>query len=122
MSRKEVLSLYKRLLRTVEVVFKGDEANLWRGRAKVRADFAANAAVTSDVALAELIKHGSDCDRYLREHVVQAELNPDTGNYRLNIREETRKYDNSIFRTDISTEEYKKANRKARKKCSDNET
>ena len=118
MSRKEALSLYKRLLKTVNVVFEGDVAALAKGRAKLKADFAANAGVKSESSVKELIAHGLACDKILREHVVQAKLNEESGNYKVKIREETYKFDNSVFRADVSPDQYKKQRRK--KKCDDN--
>ena len=117
MSRREVLSLYKRLLRTLNVVFEGDHSALAKGTNKLKMDFKANSEVKSESSIRELIKHGLDCDKIFREHVVQGELNELSGNYKMKIREETYRFENHIFKADIKDEQYRKSRRA--KKCSD---
>ena len=113
---KEVLRLYKQLHRTADVVFKGDERALSMAHQRIRNDFNKNKNVPSDTSIKELIQLGKDCDKVLREVVIQAELQP-SGNYRANIREENYKFENMPFQDNISATQYRLANRKARQTC-----
>ncbi len=73
-SRGEALRLFKRLHRTAQSVFRGDTAMLTAARIRINGDFKSNAGVASAQASAGLIQHGWDCERVLRENVVQAEV------------------------------------------------
>ncbi len=116
----EAVALVKRLLRTVQSVFAGDERALKLGAEKVKEEFRKNRHVVGASPLSALLQHGRDCDRILREHVIQAELAPKSGNFRLNITEETYKFENDPFMQNVTDEMYKESmKKKRRKKCAD---
>jgi len=113
MSRRDALNLYKTLHRTVQRTFKGDIPALLAARDKICEEYNKHSQVTSGPAIAELINHGQEVNRILAETVVQiAKVEEDK--YELRITEETHMFENNPFRDDISMEEYKAANRRAR--------
>jgi len=120
MSRREALKLYKSLHRTVQRTFKGDIPALLAARDKICEEYHKNRHVRSEPAIAELINHGQEVNRILAETVVQV-ARVEEDKYELRIRQETHMFDNNPFRDDVTEEEYKAANRKARMrgKCDD---
>ena len=59
-----------------------------------------------------------------RERVIQAELQPETGRYKVNVRDDTYFFENTEFRDDITEEQYRAANRTAKrrtKKCEEDD-
>jgi hypothetical protein len=71
---------YRRLLKTVQVVFKGDHHALHQGRKQLREEFQKNRFVTDADELAELYGGIDEVDEMLRFNIVQGKLN-DKGNY-----------------------------------------
>ena len=56
--------------------------------------------------------------------MIQAELQPTSGRYKVRVRDETYFFDNTEFREDITEEQYRAANKSAKrrtKKCGDDE-
>ena len=59
-----------------------------------------------------------------RERVIQAELQPTTGRYKVRVRGDTYFFENTEFRDDITEEQYRAANKSAKrrtKKCGKDE-
>ena len=113
-SNREALRLYKSLHRTVQRVFKGDYRAMFAARDKVCEEFNKYRHVTNVNAVEGLIKQGWEAQATLAQTVVQLEQVKDE-KYKLNVREETYKFENNPFRDDITDEQYRGANRKARK-------
>ena len=120
MSNREALKLYKRLHRTIQRVFKGDHGAMFAARDKVCEEFLKYRNVTNDNAIQGLLNQGWEAQKTLSELVVQIERK-EGDKYQMNIRDETHKFENNPFRDDVTDDEYKAANRKARRKgaCDD---
>ena len=120
MSNREALKLYKRLHRTIQRVFKGDHGAMFAARDKVCEEFHKYRNVTNDNAIQGLLNQGWEAQKTLSELVVQIERK-EGHKYQMNIRDETHKFENNPFRDDVTDDEYKAANRKARRKgaCDD---
>uniref|UniRef100_A0A7S2XAZ0 Uncharacterized protein n=1 Tax=Lotharella oceanica TaxID=641309 RepID=A0A7S2XAZ0_9EUKA len=84
-TRSRVLGLFKKLLRTQKIVFERDAVMQERVTLEIRNKFKERANAPSE-QVAEFIKEGEETDAFLREHVVQAEYNPETGNYTQKMR------------------------------------
>ena len=113
-SNREALRLYKTLHRTIQRVFKGDHNAMFAARDRVCEEFNKYRNVTNANAVEGLIKQGWEAQTVLAQTVVQLEQVKDE-NYRLNVRDETYKFENNPFRDDITDEQYRGANRKSRK-------
>ena len=48
--------------------------------------------------------------------MIQAELQPETGRYKVNVRDDTYFFENTEFRDDITEEQYRAANRTAKRR------
>ena len=120
MSRSEVLKLYKSLHRTIQRVFKGDHEAMFAARDKVCEEFGKYRNVTSENSVQALVNQGWEVEGILSKQIVQIQQ-VEGDKYQMNIREETHKFENNPFRDDVTPEEYKAANRKARRKgtCDD---
>ena len=119
-TRRHVLGLYKQLHRTAQKVFVGDAAALGAARDKIHADFAKNKDVTSETSLKELTQLAADVRVILEKQVVQAEAT-ERGTYKLNLRDEHPRWENTEFRDDITRSQYREANRHGKQKCKDYE-
>lgn len=117
MSRK-ALQLYKQLHRTSQKVFKGDDFALYTVGNQIRGEFDKNRKLDNEKSIEEMVKFGHEVKEVLEKRVLQLELK-DENKYHANIRQEMEFGTNTIFRNDISEDEYKKANRRGKKKCSD---
>ena len=118
--RSQVLGLYKQLHRTAQTVFAGDPVALSAAREKIYADFAKNKGVTSETSLKELVALAADVRVILEKQVVQAQVT-DRGTYKLKLRDEHQRWDNTEFRDDISRAQYREANKDGKQKCKDYE-
>ena len=111
---REALRLFKSLHRTIQRVFKGDHAAMFAARDKVCEEFHKYRNVTNANAVEGLLKQGWEAQTILAQTVVQLEQVKEE-KYKLNVREETHKFENNPFRDDITDEQYRGANRKSRK-------
>ena len=111
---REALRLYKSLHRTIQRVFNGDQAAMFAARDKVCEEFHKYRNVTNANATEGLLKQGWEAQTILAQTVVQLEQVKEE-KYKLNVREETHKFENNPFRDDITDEQYRGANRKSRK-------
>ena len=116
MSNK-VLGLYKRLHRTTQKVFQGDPMALGQAYNKVRQEFEKNKHVTSQTSIEELVNFGESANEVLRKKVIQLEEISEN-KYKINISEETELGENTLYRDDITKEQYRQRNRESRK-CSE---
>eukprot|EP00466_Bigelowiella_natans_P010893 jgi/Bigna1/76338/fgenesh1_pg.40_\ len=85
--RAQVHSLLWRLLRTQKKVFRGDLPIQLKAREEIFSKFRENKSAPAE-EVPNLIKEGIDADEFLLANVIQAEYNPDTGNYTQKIRPE----------------------------------
>lgn len=86
-NRSAVLNLYKKLFRTAERTFQGDERGILLAHDKIRSEFKNNKGM--DLASTEeQLSIGRDAELYLRESVIQAHVKDDGKRYVLNVRDE----------------------------------
>jgi complex III assembly factor LYRM7 len=78
-------SSYRTLLRVVRDTFKGDSLALRKCRAEARAQFRANAGERDSGRIARMVADALDAAQFLRESVVQAQLNAQ-GNYAMQLK------------------------------------
>ena len=114
----KALQLYKTLHRTTQKVFRGDLVALNATQAKIRQEYEKNRHVESATAIDELIKFGYDVDDVLRKRVLQLEETNEK-KYKANIRDDMAFGENTMYRDDISQEQYEATYRKGKKKCTD---
>ncbi|VUZ49300.1 unnamed protein product [Hymenolepis diminuta] len=69
--RKKSLDLFRKLHRTRQVVFKGDDLALCQTKKRINDEFRKNKDVTDQEKLNELWKFGEDVNLLLRKTVVQ---------------------------------------------------
>ncbi len=62
---------YRRLLRSAQIAFHGDEMALSMARLKLRESFYENRDVQNEEKLKQLLKDVDDIDEMLRFHIVQ---------------------------------------------------
>lgn len=115
MSGREALVLYKNLHRTIQRVFSGDVPAMLAARDKVCEEFLKNRSVKSETSISELINQGREVQKLLAQSVVQIEKQNEE-KFKMNIRDETYMFENNPFRSDVTDDEYKMANRRSRKK------
>eukprot|EP00096_Caligus_rogercresseyi_P008231 TRINITY_DN2671_c1_g2_i1.p1 TRINITY_DN2671_c1_g2~~TRINITY_DN2671_c1_g2_i1.p1 ORF type:complete len:121 (+),score=28.09 TRINITY_DN2671_c1_g2_i1:148-510(+) len=116
MSRIEILGLYKSLLRTASVVFKGDVSTLTAAASEIQTQFRQPRDPSS---IQDAYQGGVEAEIVLRKGVLQIEETEKADTYKANLRPEFALEDNVAFKTDISPEEYKKsilAAKKSKKK------
>ena len=82
------MGLYRKLLRATATAFQGDTQMLDSSRREIRDHFLKNRSVDDDAKLKELFAMGEESAVYLRENIVQAELQDDTGRYQMKVRNE----------------------------------
>ncbi|XP_055856325.1 complex III assembly factor LYRM7 [Episyrphus balteatus] len=97
--RREVLKAFKKLHRTREYVFKGDQHALTAARAEINTNFRKNQTVTDEIEIKKLVKLADDVDKELRTNVVQA-VEKESGVYEVSIREEVPRLENVPFNPD----------------------
>ncbi|KAI6661019.1 hypothetical protein LOD99_13742 [Oopsacas minuta] len=84
-NRSAVLVLYRKLFRTAERTFEGDERGIFLAHDKIRSEFKKNRDLNS-IETKEQLSIGRDAEQYLRESVLQAQVK---GNrYVLNVKDE----------------------------------
>lgn len=76
----KVLSLFRKLHRTGQRVFRGDEKALKAGRQRINDEFKSKRHVDDINSISELIKYGEDVEELLRTQVIQAQQKVD-GNF-----------------------------------------
>lgn len=84
---------YKALLRAQRMSFEGDVEMLREARKETRRVFLSHAGERDPTALQQRLAEAAEAEAFLRESVVQAALQPDTGRYTMNIRPEHTKKD-----------------------------
>ena len=72
-------------MRVVGETFKGDQQALQRCRAEARKQFRANAGERDSARIARMVEDALDAANFLRESVVQAQLNAQ-GNYAMKLK------------------------------------
>ncbi|XP_016999056.2 complex III assembly factor LYRM7 [Drosophila takahashii] len=101
--RRQVLTAFKKLHRTRQYVFQGDQNALTAGRLKINESFLQNRSETNEDEIQKMIKLAQDVDLELRTNVIQAEKKED-GVYELRITPETTRLDNVVFNPDAVIE------------------
>ncbi|XP_030369918.1 complex III assembly factor LYRM7 [Scaptodrosophila lebanonensis] len=101
--RREVLSAFKKLHRTRQYVFQGDELALSAGRQKINESFSQNKNETNEKEIQKMIKLAQDVDYELRTNVIQARKREDDV-YELRITPEVTRLDNIVFDPDAIIE------------------
>ena len=81
------LAGYRRLLRTVNVVFRNDTYAITQAKIKLKEEFIKQKSVTDRKELDELFKGIDEVDEMLRFNIVQGVKN-ERGNYEMKITEE----------------------------------
>jgi hypothetical protein len=71
---------YRRLLRSVQKAFQGDQFAMKQARNQLHQEFTKNKGISDPAALVELQQNIEEIDEMLRFHIVQGKLN-ERGNY-----------------------------------------
>ncbi|KAH8851638.1 Exopolyphosphatase PRUNE1 [Schistosoma japonicum] len=74
MQRTRALTIFRKLHRTCQKVFKGDVETLQAAREKINSEFKANQNETNTEKIDELLKTAEDCELLIRTTVIQSEL------------------------------------------------
>ncbi len=85
-SRLAVLSGFKKLLKTTDVVFHGDSKAITYAKQEIRAAFRSNLQEKDAAKIASFIREIHLADEFARENLVQAELKSD-GRFHAKIEE-----------------------------------
>ncbi|XP_011188623.1 complex III assembly factor LYRM7 [Zeugodacus cucurbitae] len=109
--RREALRAFKKLHRTRQFVFQGDELTLNAGRKEINEQFRKNQNERNEDEIRKMIKLANDVDKELRTSVIQA-VQEKEGVYTLRITEETTRLDNVVFNPDAIIERPTSRNRK----------
>ncbi|TNN11939.1 Complex III assembly factor LYRM7 [Schistosoma japonicum] len=89
MQRTRALTIFRKLHRTCQKVFKGDVETLQAAREKINSEFKANQNETNTEKIDELLKTAEDCELLIRTTVIQSELvDVEKNLYRMNLRED----------------------------------
>ncbi|CAH8449637.1 unnamed protein product [Schistosoma turkestanicum] len=95
MQRSRALTIFKKLHRTCQNVFKGDVEALQTTREKINSEFRANRNETDAEKINELLKTAEDCEMLIRTTVIQMELvDVEKNVYKLNLRKDLAYQDN----------------------------
>ncbi|XP_042475670.1 mitochondrial zinc maintenance protein 1, mitochondrial-like [Macadamia integrifolia] len=78
---REVLSVYRSLLRATRKSFSGDKLMLTESAIEVRTKFEQNRNVTSEAEIKKLLDEARDASNFISNMIVQAKLNPSGGGY-----------------------------------------
>uniref|UniRef100_W8C6A6 Complex III assembly factor LYRM7 n=1 Tax=Ceratitis capitata TaxID=7213 RepID=W8C6A6_CERCA len=111
--RREALRVFKKLHRTRQFVFQGDERTLEAGRREINEHFRKNRNEKNEDEIKKMIALAKDVDKELRTSVIQA-VQEKEGVYQLRITEETTRLDNVVFNPDAIIEGLKPSGRKER--------
>ena len=87
-SRRAVLVLYRKLFRTAESTFEGDERGISLAHDKIRSEFKKNKSELNTDAVNEQLVIAKDAEQYLRESVLQARVNEEGNRYILKIKDD----------------------------------
>nr|XP_014100319.1 complex III assembly factor LYRM7 [Bactrocera oleae]XP_036218547.1 complex III assembly factor LYRM7 [Bactrocera oleae] len=109
--RREALRAFKKLHRTRQFVFQGDELTLKAGRKEINDQFRKNQNEKNEEEIKKMIQLAHDVDNELRTSVIQA-VQEKEGVYKLRITEETTRLDNVVFNPDAIIEKPTSRNRK----------
>ncbi|XP_019622569.1 PREDICTED: complex III assembly factor LYRM7-like [Branchiostoma belcheri] len=88
MLRSKVLASFRALHRARKDVFKGDTAALEAARQRINQEFEKHKTETDPSKIEELVKVAEDTAVYVRQMVVQAQMN-EAGRYELRIRKDS---------------------------------
>ncbi|KAL4230938.1 DNA replication licensing factor [Mactra antiquata] len=86
-------------------------------RTHINDEFKKNKEINDDQKVEELVSIAKEVEHTFRTRIVQAELNPETGNYRMNITDDTVLLDNKPFDPDAELPK-----RRKRTKCDEIKT
>ncbi|KAL9896508.1 complex III assembly factor LYRM7 isoform 2-T2 [Glossina fuscipes fuscipes] len=103
---------FKKLHRTRQNVFAGDDRALAAGRKEINDRFKANMKETDEDAMKKMLKLAVDANRELRTSVIQAHEKA-SGIYELRIRDETTRLDNVLFNPDAVIEPPRRRGKRA---------
>ncbi|ALC47211.1 CG34150 [Drosophila busckii] len=101
--RRQALSAFKKLHRTRQYVFQGDETALIAGRQKINESFQQNRNETNQEEIQKMIQLANDCEHELRTNVIQAKKREDDV-YELRITPDITRLDNVVFNPDAIIE------------------
>uniref|UniRef100_A0A1I8QE30 LYR motif-containing protein 7 n=1 Tax=Stomoxys calcitrans TaxID=35570 RepID=A0A1I8QE30_STOCA len=101
--RREVIKAFRRLHRTRQYIFAGDDHALEAGRKEINAHFKKNMQETNADNIKKMIQLAWDVDKELRTNVIQAKKKEE-GVYELRITPETTRLDNIVFNPDAVIE------------------
>ncbi|XP_067939224.1 complex III assembly factor LYRM7-like [Watersipora subatra] len=88
--RTQVLSLFKQLHRTRQMIFKGDNGTLREARHKINSEFRERAALVNAEEIKQSIEMGVEAELVLRKSVVQAmQKEPDSDIFTVRVNPET---------------------------------
>ncbi|KAM8704070.1 hypothetical protein ACLKA7_008646 [Drosophila subpalustris] len=101
--RRQVLNAFKKLHRTRQYVFHGDERALLAGRQKINESFQQNRNESNAEEIQKMIQLAADVDHELRTNIIQAQKKQDDV-YELRITPEITRLDNVVFNPDAVIE------------------
>ena len=87
-SKSVVLIMYRRLFRTAESTFEGDQRGVILAHDKIRSEFKKNKSEPNPQVVNEQLIIANDAERYLRESVIQARVSDKGNRYMLNIKDD----------------------------------
>jgi len=85
---KPTLAFYRRLLHTMMKTFVGDYNMFHRVRLEARRKILENKDETDEIKIQKLIFFGEETRDFLEKNLIQANMQKDSGRYRLNVRKE----------------------------------
>ncbi|KAL8605349.1 hypothetical protein ACOMHN_031287 [Nucella lapillus] len=100
-TRGRVLSAFREIHRTCQVVFGGDTEALAAGRLKVNMEFKERKDETNPEKIEEYIQWAHDSASLLRKTVVQAQLSEDGTAYTMRITKDTQLANNIMYDPDL---------------------
>ncbi|RVE51200.1 hypothetical protein evm_004165 [Chilo suppressalis] len=113
-----VLNSFKKLHRTSQTVFAGDEKALIAARVKINEEYSKTKLIKDEEAIKAMVKLGEDVAKELKAQVIQAKkIRP--GVYMAKITKDTIKFDNKPFVT--SAVEEKQKDKNTNRPCCQNE-
>lgn len=88
----EQLNLYRKLLRTIKLVFKNDIGTIGAAKIKLRSSFEKNRSLLDEKKIRENIKYGHDIVQFLLKNIAQGVWldSSSTGNSRYLVKIEKR--------------------------------
>ncbi|XP_073843025.1 complex III assembly factor LYRM7-like [Musca autumnalis] len=101
--RREVFKAFRKLHRTRQFIFAGDDKALEAGRNEINSHFKKNMQETNSDEIKKMIQLALDVDKELRTNVIQAKQK-DEGVYELRITPETTRLENILFNPDAVIE------------------